>query len=215
MTGWQMRIQILITIGMSAAAVIVLVGAWMLTERDPASTEPESTFSIRLLARYGLLVGVLVTPLGMFMSQFMGSGKQSMTVAVLLGAGGIIATIVGAVAWFSYFRFLRQLLNRIPQPKLARQAGLLAWCFAGVQTFLSLSGVAVILLMPATTAATAGAGEGATQAQFGGASIGMMVAGLNACAATGLYAIVSMWTLIVHILAGRRLSALARQAATA
>ena len=199
-------IIVFVSIQIVAAAMFVF-GVWLLTSPDPGAP-PGSRDTIRLIARYGMMVQLVVAPFGAVSA--MGSGW-------LAGTGGwmawvslamLICVFVPLVAMFAH---ARRLARRIPDQRLVRQGTIVLWgtvCAKGLEVvMLAVS----IVVTPMLSSAIFGAGAGAQPPS--GAVVASSLQRGGGCVTAVVGWVFGIWTIVLMFMfrdALRRAAASAR-----
>lgn len=189
----------------TAMSLLVLIGAWLLTERDPGARAEPAGFNARIIARFGLILSLVTSPWGMFLSQSMGSmtqskeGFQGSLMLTVLTLVGIVLSLLAAIGWGGYCLHLSRIMGRLPSRALTRQCRFLMWAYPIGLSIFAGSGMAFVLIMPFI-----GPGQ-----MSGNMSPGTMAAVLTAsagsCIGTISYFVFSTWLVIMHWILARRL----------
>jgi hypothetical protein len=149
---WFLLFGILLLSGI----VLFLVGVWLVTSAEPGISAGWRRDRARKLVRACLLVGALAIALDLWLEAVV-PPPGIMAAFKLLAIG---FSVFGVTGLFAYFRFVRDIVDRLPDRGLAARAGTLARDFAIVTGTLALLGAIerLIVWAPAlVTAGTAGA----------------------------------------------------------
>ena len=101
--------------------IVSLVGYWRVTMPDPGRIGEEPQLNARVVARFGMVAGVVLGPSQHLIAQV---APQA---AAIVGMGG---PIVGLVTTFAIFVYARRLALRIPDDSLASQTRTVMWGIA-------------------------------------------------------------------------------------
>jgi hypothetical protein len=175
------------------AAIMSVFGAWLLTSPDPAASD-QSGVTLRNVTRAGLIAHVISSPAQMYWSAATGAGASpAMQIISLVG---VLAAIFAVVGWLLYFLHLRRLSLRLPAPRIAGQLRVIAFAFASLSLLLAAGGIGTMLLLPGVTA---GGQMRPSALYFASAS--------TACCSLGLFFVVEVWAIIIHLVLSARFKA--------
>jgi hypothetical protein len=133
------------SISMSIAKVVQIIGFWLVTERDPALAHREPPITARTLARYTSIIVAGLT-IAVYLSGGQPSSSGRLHLPALAGASPAVRVsaqlLVAALSILSIaalLRYARTLALRLPDERIARQC-------AGVAIVLSITlGIAALL----------------------------------------------------------------------
>ena len=137
--------------------ILMVVGAWLLTEPDPSGVGEDKYGTSRKIIRIALIAGVINTLLNLMAEAIVLPPPVRIAVVVV----GVLAGIVGLVGQFAQLNYLSKLAARIPDRALEKRARFLMWAIGiSYGALLVLGGVVAIIFAVSgpPTAATGGAG---------------------------------------------------------
>lgn len=184
-------------------SLLMVIGAWLVTERDPGAGDEPTGLHARLVARIGLVVSAVTSPWSMYLSQSMGAvmtpGQQQATASMtlnILALVGIAMSIFAVIGWGAYCLHLSRLMRRLPSRAMSKQCRVLVWLYPISVGMFSTSGMLFVLILPHFT--PGGAMPPAVLTMIFIASVGSCLGGVA-------YFIVQVWMAIVHTIFARRL----------
>ncbi len=177
---WMVVIALVVGIGGTVAAAVglfvvqaamsLVAGAlglwaiWLITAPEPNIATNEDPMSLRRLLRGCAVIGFL----GGQVQTLTGAAPGAMPGIVVLVAIGVMM-LVGLVAMFGEFVYLRRFARRIPNDKLADNTTVVMWGFCGtIAVAVIVAVVLAIVFIP--LAAAAGGGGGAAAVATGGSA---------------------------------------------
>ena len=123
------------------ASLVSFYGVWLMTEPDPSGIGEDPNITARKVVRVALVVGLLSEPVQALLE----TGVTQRTVAIVLGALMIAATLVGLVGEFAKFIYYERLARRIPDDMLAKRTRFLKWALTITLGVLGIIGGIVAL----------------------------------------------------------------------
>lgn len=212
------QIQVYTSVVSMCTTLLVVVGTWFVTERNPTDRD-DSRKNARLIARVGLIMYLIMSPWGMYLSMMRATGASSagndaatttattspsLLVTVAIVAAGLTLTVAAVLGWAAYYRYVSQLLRRLPSEKLARQARIISWGYAFSVAILFFGAIGAGVLWQRGLSPT-GTATGMTPGAYA-----FMFVGLSSCFGMMVFIAFEVWGLILHLLlAGRLRAALA------
>ncbi|MBT8486046.1 MAG: hypothetical protein KJO43_10730 [Phycisphaerae bacterium] len=155
-SGGAMMTTIMVAFGllMGGLNVLYVIGAWLVTERDPGRADDEPVLSARRLARYGIAAAVISGPLQTVWQQGGRAGWAAATPGVVAALVVVAITVLGVatiVGWVSFLVYMRRLVLRIPQRALARHARIVMWGYGSYMSLGLIVGVLAFTAFPGGT----------------------------------------------------------------
>lgn len=140
-----------------AASVLALVAVWCITATEPNIATSEDPISLRRFIRACAVIGAI----GGVSNQLVTSGSMPGAVPsglVVLVAVVIVAlAIIGIVATFGEFVYLRRFARRVPDKKLEDNTTVVMWGVCASTVAVAIAGaIAAVAYLPALQAAAAG-----------------------------------------------------------
>lgn len=136
------------------AAILALVATWCITAPEPNIATSEDPMSLRRFIRACAVIGAI----GGVANQILTSG--SMPGAVPAGSMVLVAVlvvalaIIGIVATFGEFVYLRRFARRVPDNKLEDNTTVVMWGFCASTVAVTIAGaIAAVAYLPALRAA--------------------------------------------------------------
>lgn len=152
------------------ASLVMLFGAWQLTEPDPSGLGEEQYGTARKLIRIGLIAALIDTVLE--------QGFQLMTpsrgVVIGMVSVSLVFGLLGLIGHFAMLRYLGKLAMRIPDLQAAARARFLFWAYGGSLAAMLVFGALAFLISES-------AGRGAVPVfgcGMGIAALGLLIFGL-------------------------------------
>jgi hypothetical protein len=139
--------------------LVVLAGAWLLTEPDPGTHEPSQTVTARRIVRIALLLEVAHNLLSIGLDDDVQPKLRR-----LLGLAMILLAIAGVIGVFAQLYYLEMLARRIPDEALAKRANQVRWGFGISYGFIMV--FASVSELIAVTGGGAGGGPGTLFTMF-------------------------------------------------
>lgn len=174
-----------------AAAILALVATWCITAPEPNIAMSEDPMSLRRFIRACAVIGAI----GGVANQILTSG--SMPGAVPAGSMVLVAVVVvalaviGIVAMFGEFVYLRRFARRVPDKKLEDSTTVVMWGVCASAVAAAIAGViAAVAFIPAARAAAA---TGGTPAPPMGAALAVM--GVFGCVGGLGFVVFGLWNL--------------------
>jgi hypothetical protein len=183
-----------------------LCATFLLTTQEPRIAQAEDALTLRRVVRLCALSG--------YLGESTLNLQTSASMPLVMSVVGAIFALVGLVAWFGTFVYLRRFAARIPNSKLARSTTIVMWGFVTTAAVCAVAGLVVALIAtpgttpigppgPATVGPTTAASTvGGPQATLPGsgkrtqpaAKIGI---GLVACTFGTAFVVFSIWYVIL------------------
>jgi len=129
-----------ITLGGAGISVLAttasLIGYWLLTAPDPASSQQEQPRTARRVVRTAVAVSAAAQAIGLavgyFGSSIAAGGAQmganpAIAVAVTSGVISLVGTIAGAVSFFATMLYVRWLAQRLPDEDMVAKTRVYMW----------------------------------------------------------------------------------------
>jgi hypothetical protein len=160
-------------------AILSLAATFLITAPEPTIGTTEDPVTLRKVIRMSAIAGLAGNALN--------EGAVPGVLGIALLIIGSALALVGLVATFGEFVYLRRFARRIPDPKLARRTSLVMWGF-GITAAAGalLASVAVILTAAAVGPFAPGGMFAATTSGTGGVSVTLSAAITPAPAPAGL-----------------------------
>jgi hypothetical protein len=109
--GWLFTVSVAVAIGIVAAVIGFLAGAWMATTADPSGIDEARCGVLRVLARTLLCAGLLAAPVSAL------RGHVRVSEGMIRSATGILIA-VGFVGVLATLRYFQRLTLRLPDGRL-------------------------------------------------------------------------------------------------
>lgn len=168
-----------------AMAVIIVAGAWLVTTPDPTRAGREERWSARRLTRWTLTTYLVAAPSQILVGHVAqpNSTVGPLLTGTILGAL-LVVSVVSTIGWAALLILLRDLLRRVPRPRLAHQCTIVMYGWVSSSVVSMIGGFAMIPI------ARAG---GTTQ----GAQTGIFVLGAGVCGAALVFLVFEVWFIIL------------------
>ncbi len=193
-------IEVVSGLAVPTAAILVIVGVWLLTTPEPGRSEQECGLHARILARYSMFVSFLALVVGGFANAYAARYAPSGSVIAVIGFLTVLASLfIAIVGYFAFFTWLRRLARRMPDYSLARQTLIVMWGLV-ISYGLMIVAAAVTFVAIMATIGTATPPRGAAA---GGSFL---------CVAVPLLLIFAVWAVLLIDRYRRQLNHAAAQA---
>jgi len=174
------------------AGVLGLWALWLITTPEPNIATTEDPMSLRRLLRVCAVIGFFGGQAQAFTGATPGIAPGALPGILVLVTIGVMM-LVGLVAMFGEFVYLRRFASRIPDQKLADNTTVVMWGFCGATAVvIIMAAIAAIVVVPVAPAAQAGA---VTPSNPPGWAVGVL--GLLGCGVFVGLLVFGIWNIVL------------------
>ena len=168
------NIQFLTYLISLAGSLLMVIGAWFLTEPDPSGIGEERYGTSRKIIRIALAVGLVNSALQFVQQMSTVAREVRMVLAIIAGLAGL----VGLVGQFAQLNYLSKLALRIPDLKLAERARFLMYAIGISYGVILVFGVVIGVAAATSSASNPPTGVAVLACPMGIAAIALIIFGI-------------------------------------
>jgi hypothetical protein len=120
--------------------IVMIVGAWRLTEPDPSGIGEDEYGTSRKIIRVALVVGIFNS----ILNNIPRAGSIAPEMRMVLGTLSVIAGLIGLVGQFAQLNYLSKLAMRIPDQQASERARFLMFAIGISYGIILLGGLAML-----------------------------------------------------------------------